>query len=56
MVATKIYPYNHVDMAAALSTYNGIAQGMNLMTCTGRVIPHTSEFNERLVVFTQLTG
>lgn len=56
VVATKIYPYNHVDMNAALSPYSGVTQGLNLMTCTGHVIKGTSEFNERLVVFAGLSG
>ena len=30
--------------------------GLNLMTCTGEAIAGTSEFNERLVVFTSLVG
>ncbi len=54
VVVTKIYPYNHVDMNSALAPVNGVAQGMNLMTCTGHVIKGTSEFDERLVVYTSL--
>jgi LPXTG-site transpeptidase (sortase) family protein len=54
VVSTKIYPYTSVDMNAVLSPINPNLPGLNLMTCTGKVIPGTSEFNERLVVFTSL--
>lgn len=54
VVKTKIYPYNEVDMQQVLSPINFNKPGLNLMTCTGQVIKGTSEFNERLVVFTSL--
>jgi sortase (surface protein transpeptidase) len=54
VVATKIYPYMNVDMSAVLAPINPNLPGLNLMTCTGQVIAGTSEFNERLVVFTSL--
>ncbi len=54
VVASKVYPYNAVDMNAALSPIDKTKPGLNLMTCTGQVIKGTSDFNERLVVFTSL--
>ena len=54
VVSTKIYPYNQVDMHAVLSPISAGKPGLNLMTCTGELIKGTSEFNERLVVFTSL--
>jgi LPXTG-site transpeptidase (sortase) family protein len=51
---TKIYPYNNVDMNTVLAPVNPAKPGLNLMSCTGQVIKGTSEFNERLVVFTSL--
>ncbi len=54
VVSSKIYPYNAVDMSAVLAPVNPNKPGLNLMTCTGQVIKGTSEFNERLVVFTSL--
>jgi sortase (surface protein transpeptidase) len=54
VVATKTYPYDKVDMNAVLSPVNGSITGMNLMTCTGKIIKGTSEFDQRLVVFTTL--
>ena len=53
VVALKIYPYTKVDMNQVLAPINKNLPGLNLMTCTGKVIPGTSEFNERLVVFSQ---
>lgn len=56
VVSTKIYDYQHVDMNQVLSSVDSSKPGLNLMTCTGKVIPGTSEFNERLTVFTSLVG
>lgn len=56
VVSSKVYSYKHVDMRAALSAVAAGAPGLNLMTCTGQVIKGTSEFNERLVVFTKLVS
>jgi hypothetical protein len=41
-------------MQQVLSSVNPDQPGLNLMTCTGQVIKGTSQFNERLVVFTTL--
>jgi sortase A len=54
VVSSKVYPYNNVDMNQVLSPINPKVPGLNLLTCTGQVIQGTSEFNERLVVFTSL--
>jgi LPXTG-site transpeptidase (sortase) family protein len=54
VVSSKVYPYMSVDMPAVLSPIDPSSPGLNLMTCTGQVIKGTSEFNERLVVFTSL--
>jgi sortase (surface protein transpeptidase) len=56
VVATKVYPYNNVDMKQVLAPVDPSKAGLNLMTCTGQVIKGTSEFNERLVVFTSLAS
>lgn len=56
VVSSKIYPYNAVDMNAVLAPIDHAKPGLNLMTCTGSVIKGTSEFNERLVVFTKLVS
>jgi LPXTG-site transpeptidase (sortase) family protein len=54
VVSLKIYPYNNVDMQQVLAPIQASTPGLNLMTCTGNVIKGTSEFNERLVVFSSL--
>jgi sortase (surface protein transpeptidase) len=54
VVATKVYPYNNVNMKQVLAPVDPSRPGLNLMTCTGQVIKGTSEFNERLVVFASL--
>jgi sortase A len=54
VVSSKIYPYNNVNMNQVLSPITAGTPGLNLMTCTGSVMKGTSEFNERLVVYTSL--
>ena len=54
VVTSKVYPYNNVNMQQVLSPIDPKVAGLNLMTCTGQVIKNTSEFNQRLVVFTKL--
>lgn len=54
VVSSKIYPYNKVDMKTVLAPVDPGIPGLNLMTCAGKVIAGTSEFNERLVMFTKL--
>ncbi len=53
---TKVYPYNNVPMSTVLAPADSSKPGLNLMTCTGAVIKGTSEFAERLVVFTSLAS
>jgi sortase (surface protein transpeptidase) len=54
VVSSKVYPYDHVNMNQVLAPVDPSRPGLNLMTCAGQVIKGTSEFNERLVVFTSL--
>lgn len=56
VVAIKIYDYQKVDMNQVLAPVDADKPGLNLMTCTGQIIKGTSEFNERLVVFTSLVS
>ena len=53
VIGSKTYPYNAVNMDEVLSPADS-RPGLNLMTCAGRIVKGTSEFNERLVVFTSL--
>ncbi|MEI9913732.1 MAG: class F sortase [Candidatus Saccharibacteria bacterium] len=52
VVKSQIYSVNNVDMNAALKPVVSGSPGLNLITCTGDVIPGTSSFSERLIVFT----
>jgi len=45
-------PTNHET--ADLSLVDPAKPGLNLISCVGDVIPGTSEFNERIVVFATL--
>jgi sortase A len=56
VITSKVYPYNNIDMDQVLAPINPNKPSLNLMTCTGEVIKGTSEFNERLVVFTSLVS
>lgn len=53
VVKTVIYPSDKVNMSTVLSPVTPGENGLNLISCTGDIIPHTSKFNERIVVFTQ---
>lgn len=52
VVSSKVYPADKVDMDAVLSPVQPGKQGLNLMTCAGQIIKGTSDFSQRLVVFT----
>ena len=54
VVKKQVYSYDNVDMNALLSPVNPKLPGLNLITCTGSVIKGTNEFNQRIIVFTQL--
>jgi sortase (surface protein transpeptidase) len=56
VVKSQVYPYNNVNMNTVLSPVTPGTQGLNLMTCTGQIIKGTSEFNERIVVYTSLVS
>ena len=55
VVKMAVYPYKSVSMNTVLAPINAKFPGLNLMTCTGKIIKGTSEFNERLVVYTSLS-
>jgi sortase A len=56
VVNSKVYGYTSVPMNTVLAPVSSDKPGLNLMTCTGSVIKGTSEFNERLVVYTSLVS
>lgn len=53
VVKSQIYSADQVDMATALRPVTTGKEGLNLITCTGKVKKGTSEFEQRLVVFTE---
>ncbi len=53
VVKTQIYDADNVDMQAAITPITAGKSGLNLITCTGRVKPGTSEFNQRVIVFAE---
>ena len=53
VVKTQIYSAGNVNMQAAITPITPGIPGLNLITCTGDVIPGTSTFNERIIVFAQ---
>jgi LPXTG-site transpeptidase (sortase) family protein len=53
VVKSQSYDANSVDMQAAVTPVVPGMPGLNLITCTGKVKPGTSEFSERLIVFTK---
>jgi LPXTG-site transpeptidase (sortase) family protein len=52
----QAYNANNVNMTQALTSIDPSKPGLNLMTCTGNVIKGTSEFNQRLVVYSVLSS
>ena len=53
VVKSQTYSDNNVDMQAAVRPITPGKPGLNLITCTGRVKPGTSEFNQRIIVFAE---
>jgi sortase (surface protein transpeptidase) len=51
VVETQIYDADNVDMTKAMESINPNKPGLNLISCTGDVIPGTNEFNDRIIVF-----
>ena len=53
VVKTVIYKASDVDMQAAIAPAVHGTPGLNLISCTGDVLKGTSQFSERIVVFTK---
>ncbi len=54
VVKNQVYPSGNVNMTSAMTPVVAGQPGLNLITCTGDVIPGTSQFNERIVVYAKL--
>jgi hypothetical protein len=48
-----MYSASNIDMIVAMTAVTAGNPGINLITCSGDVIPGTSEFNQRVVVFAE---
>ncbi|HSW65644.1 MAG TPA: class F sortase [Bacillota bacterium] len=53
VVRTVLYDAESVDMQALTQAITAGKPGLNLITCAGKVKPGTSEFTQRLAVFTE---
>jgi LPXTG-site transpeptidase (sortase) family protein len=53
VIKTEIANTEALNMANVLKPAPGVKEGLNLITCTGKVKPGTSEFEQRLVVYTE---
>jgi hypothetical protein len=49
-----VYPSGNVPMNTVLAPINAAKPGLNLMTCAGSIVKGTSEYDQRLVVYTSL--
>lgn len=51
VVKTQLFDANAVDMSSLLVSQNTAKPGLNLISCSGDVIPGTNEFDKRMVVY-----
>jgi len=51
VVKTEIDDVNSVDMSSLLVSQDTAKPGLNLISCSGDVIPGSNEFNKRIVVY-----
>ena len=56
VVKSQVFPSGNVNMTSAMTPVVPGQPGLNLITCTGDVIPGTSTFNERIIVYATLAG
>lgn len=50
---SQTYDADKVDMTAALAPVNPNKPGLNLVSCTGKVVKGTNDFDKRIVVFAE---
>lgn len=53
VVKSVVYAADKVDMEAALKPVNPTKPGLNLITCAGKVIKGTNDFDQRMIVFAE---
>ena len=56
VVKNQVYPSGNVNMTSAMTPIVAGQPGLNLISCTGDVIPGTNLFNERIVVYATLVN
>lgn len=54
VVKSQIFDHDKVDMVSALKSVDPTRPGLNLITCEGGVIPGTSKFDKRIIVYAVL--
>lgn len=52
VVKTQSLAADQVNMASLLVSNNSSKPGLNLISCSGEVVPGTNEFNKRLIIYT----
>ena len=53
IVAKKTYRKDNVDMEKAINPYDGVNNGLNIITCTGEWLSDQETLDKRIVVFTE---
>jgi len=53
VVRSQIYSANQVDMRAALTPVTAGKPGLNLISCTGKIVSGTSRYSQRVIVFAE---
>jgi LPXTG-site transpeptidase (sortase) family protein len=52
----QVYSSNAITGSNLLLPINSTRPGLNLITCTGDIIKGTNEFNERVVIYSQMNS
>lgn len=53
VVYLETVPLEEVDMRKLLSTYDGVEEGLNLITCAGQWLEGQSTYDQRVMVYTK---
>jgi len=53
VVHVATIPLSEIDMSVILAPYQGVKNGLNLMTCTGHWVKESATLDHRVVVYTQ---
>lgn len=50
---TEVVPLETIDMQKLLNTHDGVSEGLNLITCTGKWLPDQKTYDHRVTVYTK---